>query len=448
MSALPKIVMVGRTNVGKSTLFNRLTSTKRAIVSPIAGTTRDTNVGIVEWDNFTFQLIDTGGLDLSEPNDIEKKVFDMAWRSIEAADLVLLIVDSKQGLLPHDESIAKQLREKHVPFAIVANKADSPSLRMAASDFMPLHKEVISVSAANGTGTGDLLDYINTYLFGKASNKTVAAEKEAEQPQEQQIAITFAGLPNVGKSSLMNALLGREEVIVSPVPHTTRETRDVDFEFEGRSFKLVDTAGIRKAQKLRTSLVRESADRSLEALRKTDWVIMVVDATAPSWGEQEHYILDSILRTGANVLIAANKWDLLESEDRYKEFRQRWESHFGHYPWIPVIPISAKSGWHITRLMKQILALDENRHREIPQSALDRLLKKAIARRRPQKKKGPEAPYIHAIKQIGTQPPVFEVVIDYDDTLANFYVRYLMKVIRSQFEFTATPIRISVRAIR
>lgn len=446
--------MVGRTNVGKSTLFNRLTSTKQAIISPIAGTTRDINVGKVEWDGFIFQLTDTGGLDLSEPNDIEKKVFDKAWRSIEQADLVMLVVDAKQGLLPHDESITKQLREKQVPFLVVANKADSPSNRMSSSDFMPLHHEVIAVSAANGTGTGDLLDYVNTYLFGKAAVAAKAggvkteAEATAAAAAPKPISITFAGLPNVGKSSMVNALLGRDEVIVSPVPHTTRESRDVDFVFEGQPFTLVDTAGVRKAQKLRTTLIRESADRSLEAMRKSDWIIMVIDASAPNWGEQEHYILDSIMRTGANVLIAANKWDILPGEDRFKKFRERWESHFGHYPWIPVIPVSAKSSWHITRLIKEVIKLDENRRREIPQSALDRLLKKAIARRRPQKKKGPEAPYIHAIKQLGICPPVFEIIIDYDNTLAEFYVRYLTKVIRSQFDFTATPIRTTVRAIR
>lgn len=446
--------MVGRTNVGKSTLFNRLTGSNRAIVSPIAGTTRDINTGKVEWDGFSFRLTDTGGLDLSEPNEIEEKVLDMAWRAIESADLVLLVVDSQLGLLPHDQSIAKQLREKRAPFVIVANKSDSPNLRQHAADFMQLHKEVIAVSAANGTGTGDLLDFIYTYLFGKnAKPAETSAVSDASEGAEAAVAakpisITFAGLPNVGKSSLINALLGREEVIVSPVPHTTRESRDIDFSFENKAFKLVDTAGIRKAQKLRTSLVRESADRSLSAIRNSDWIIFVVDATAPSWGEQEHYILDSIIRSGANVLIAANKWDLLQGEDRYAEFRTRWETHFGHYPWIPVIAVSAKSGWHITRLMKQILVLDENRRREIPQSALDRLLKKAIARRRPQKKKGPEAPYIHAIKQLETCPPKFEIIIDYDNTLADFYVRYLTKVIRSQFDFTATPIRTTVRAIR
>jgi GTP-binding protein len=263
-----------------------------------------------------------------------------------------------------------------------------------------------------------------------------------------EISVTLAGLPNVGKSSLINSLLGREEVIVSPKPHTTRESRDLFLEFEGTPIRLVDTAGIRKTQKLRGSLIMQSADRSLDAIHKSDWVILVLDATKENWGEQDHYILDTIMKAGASVVIAANKWDLLEGEDRYKQFRKRFEREFGLFSWIPIIPISAKSGWHIARLLRTIIENNPNRTRELPQSALDRLLKKAVARRRPQKKKGPEAPYIHSIKQIGVNPPKFEIIIDYDNTLAEFYTRFISKVIRSQFEYTGTPIRMRVRAIR
>lgn len=439
----PSIVLVGRTNVGKSTLFNRLTESEQAIVSKIAGTTRDRNVGRVEWIGKEFTVIDTGGLDLSHPDDVEKKVFEMAWRSMEEADLVALVVDAKDGLLPQDREVARQLRARRIEFIIIANKADSPSLKHQSAEFFALTKTVFPVSAANGTGTGDLLDYLIARLF--PAEATPAPQIVAE-PGE--IAITLAGLPNVGKSSLINALVGREEVIVSPVPHTTRESRDLFITFEGKPVRMVDTAGVRKTQKLKGILTQQSAKRSLAAINRSDWVILVIDATKDNWGEQEHYILDEIVRSGASVVIAANKWDMLEGEDRYKAFRQRWEREFGHYDWIPVIAISAKKAWHIQRLMRTVLSMHENRSRTIPQSALDRLLKKAVARRRPQKKKGPEAPYIHAIKQIGTEPPSFEVVIDYDNTLAEFYVRYLSKIIRSQFDFAGTPIRMRVRAIR
>jgi GTP-binding protein len=438
----PSLVLVGRTNVGKSTLFNRLTESEQAIISKIGGTTRDRNVGEVEWIGKHFTVVDTGGLDLSHPDDIEKKVFDMAWRAMKEASLVALVVDAKDGLLPQDKDIARQLRAKRIDFIILANKADSPSLKHQSSEFFALHKTVFPVSAANGTGTGDLLDYLVARLY-----PADAPDSPEVKPQEE-IAITLAGLPNVGKSSLLNALIGHEEVIVSEKPHTTRESRDAFFLFDGQPIRLVDTAGVRKTQKMRGLLNQESAKRSLLAIKRADWVILVVDATKDNWGEQEHYILDEIIHSGASVIVAANKWDLLEDEDRYKKFRERWEREFGHFSWIPVLPVSAKSGWHISRLMKTIIGMQENRKREIPQSALDRLLKKAVARRRPQKKKGPDAPYVHAIKQIGTEPPHFEVVIDYDNTLAEFYVRYLSKVIRSQFDFEGTPIRMRVRAIR
>ncbi len=441
---LPSVVLVGRTNVGKSTLFNRLTETEHAIVSPIGGTTRDRNIANVEWVGYNFNLIDTGGLDLSHPDDVEKKVFEMAWRSVQEADLILLVLDAKDGLLPQDQDIARQLREKGKDFIVVANKADSPSLKHQSAEFFAVAKTVFPVSAANGTGTGDLLDYVVARLFPAKPAPSPASPMETRE----EISITFAGLPNVGKSSLLNSLLGREEVIVSPKPHTTRESRDVFLEFEGHPIRLVDTAGIRKQQKLRGTLVQQSAARSLQAIRQADWVVLVVDATKDNWGEQDHYILDTIIKSGASVIIAANKWDMLEGEDRYEQFKKRFAREFGLYDWIPVVAISAKSGWHVARVLRTIIELHPNRKREIPQSALDRLLKKAVARRRPQKKKGPEAPYIHAIKQVGTEPPHFEVIIDYDNTLAHFYVRYLMKVIRAQFEFDGTPIRIHVRAIR
>lgn len=441
---LPTAVLVGRTNVGKSTLFNRLTETERAIISPIAGTTRDRNIAKVEWVGYEFDLIDTGGLDLSHPDDVEKKVFEMAWQAVQTADLIMLVLDTKDGLLPQDQEIARQLREKGKDFIVVANKADSPSLKHQSAEFFAVSKTVFPVSAANGTGTGDLLDYVVARLF--PTKPTAAPAGPIEEREE--IAIAFAGLPNVGKSSLLNSLLGREEVIVSEKPHTTRESRDVFLEFEGTPIRLIDTAGIRKQQKLRGSLVQQSAARSLSAIRQADWVVLVVDATKENWGEQDHYILDTIIKSGASVIIAANKWDLLEGEDRYEQFKKRFAREFGLFDWIPVIAISAKTGWHIARVLRTIIELHPNRKRELPQSALDRLLKKAVARRRPQKKKGPEAPYIHAIKQIGTEPPYFEVVIDYDNTLAAFYTRYLMKVIRSQFEFDGTPIRIRVRSIR
>ena len=442
----PSVALVGRTNVGKSTLFNRLTETEQAIVSRIAGTTRDRNIGKVEWVGNEFDLIDTGGLDLSHPDDIEKKVFEMAWRAVQEADLVMLIVDAKDGLLPQDQEIARQLREKGIDFIVAVNKADSPSLKHQSAEFFGISKTVFPVSAANGTGTGDLLDYIVARILPTKPSAAAPSAPAAEKPEE--IAIAFAGLPNVGKSSLVNALLGREEVIVSEKPHTTRESRDVELTFENRAIRLIDTAGIRKNQKLRAPLTKESAERSLQAIRRADWVVLVLDATKENWGEQDHYILDTIMRSGASVIIAANKWDLLPGEDRYKEFLKRFEREFGIFDWIPVVAISAKTGWHIARVLRTIIELHPNRSRHLPTSALDRLLKKAVARRRPQKAKGPEAPYIHAIKQIGDNPPAFEVIIDYDGTLAPFYTRYLTKVLRAAFDFRGTPIRMRVRAIR
>ena len=438
---LPTVVLVGRTNVGKSSLFNRLTESKQALVSRVPGTTRDLNQGVVEWEGDYFLLIDTGGIDLSTPDDIDQKVIDQAWKIMKKADKVFLVTDAKDGLVPGDTKIAQQLREERIDFDVIANKADSPRLRENSAEFLELHPTVYPLSAVNGSGTGDFLDE----LIKELPQEKLKVEEESEK---KEISVAFAGIPNVGKSSLLNALLNREEVIVSEKPHTTRESRDTFLEFEGVNFRLIDTAGIRKTRKMRKFLMRKSAEFSLDAIKQADWVIFMIDATEPKWGEQERYILDTIIKSGTNIIMAANKWDLLEDEDRYKDFQSRWSRTFGSKYWIPVMPVSAKNKWHVGKLLTRIIELNENRHRQFPQSALDRLLKAAVKRRRPQKKKGPEAPYIHTIKQLDTAPPTFEIVIQNQDTLAESYVRFIEKMFRQKFDFEGTPIRLYVRSVR
>jgi len=358
------------------------------------------------------------------------------------SDVVLLVVDTKEGLVPSDRAIVQTLRKRNINFVVVANKADGTKLRNLAAEFYELHDVVFPLSAIAGNGTGDLLDYLEEHLSEETTEST------RELPEKKSISISLAGIPNVGKSSLLNALIGQDEVIVSDQPHTTREARDIDLTYKGTELTIIDTAGIRKARKLRTFLIKSSADRTLESIEKSDWVIFVIDSTEERWGEQERYILDRVIKSGTNVIFAANKWDLLEGEDRFKEFKERWNRHFGYKPWIPIIPISADTKWHVHKLLDKILELEENRLREIPRSALDRTLKRAVNRRRPQKKKGPQAPYIHGVNQVAVAPPTFEIVISYKDTLADGYVRFLAKQLRHEYEFEGTPLRIFVRPIK
>lgn len=438
---LPTIVLVGRTNVGKSTLFNRLTETSQAIVSTIAGTTRDQNRGICEWQGRQFMVVDTGGLDLSDPDEIEEAVIKQVWKTIDEASLIALVVDSRDGLLPNDEKIATQLRKRNYEFVVVPNKADNPKRRQASMEFLAISPTIIPVSAINGSGTGDLLDYV---LEQNLSETNLVSNTVSED-----ISIAILGIPNVGKSSLLNAFSEEKDLIVSDVAHTTRESRDKMIEYKDQKLRIIDTAGIKKFSKMRRFLMIESAKRSLESLESADWAIFVIDATQKNWGQHERYILERIVRSGTNVVVAANKWDKLkENPDRFKEFESNWEADFGNFPWIPIIPISAKTGWHINRLLETIIELNPNRSRKIPQSALTRLLKRAMLRRRPQRKKGPDAPYVHTLQQVDTAPPTFEVVIDFKDTLAESYVRFLQKQLREKFDFRATPVRLFVRSVK
>ncbi len=455
---LPLVVIFGRTNVGKSTLFNCLTEKHRALVSSIEGTTRDSNIGTVEWQYSNFSLIDTGGImDLKyltgqkiKTDDIEAKVQKQARDYIIKASLVLFVVDARDGLLPQDRQmtiLVKKLLPKNKKIILVANKVDSPSLRKEIAEFNKLALgEPIAVSAANGSGTGDLLDVIVNDLKKTKQTVKVKMQKEEVQPI---INVSIIGKPNVGKSSLINAILGEEKIIVSPTPHTTREPRDTLIEYGGYQINLVDTAGISKQgqkgarrQKLKNSLEKLSIEQSLKTLKKAQIALLVVDVNE-GLTHQDAKLVEEIVDRKVSVIIVANKWDLIKNRDT-KLFTQKIYGNFPFIQWAPIQFISAVTGEKVNKVMDLIIKVAEARQTQVSENALGKFLGRIVKVHRPAKAKGTKHPHLSGFKQIGNNPPVFSIHIGSKDTVHFSYLRFIENRLREKFGFMGTPITIII----
>lgn len=445
---IPTIALVGRTNVGKSTLFNRLLERQAAIVSDVAGTTRDRKEGICLWRGMVVKLIDTGGLDMDNMDEIELNVVKQADLAMKQADVVLFVVDMKQGPLPIERQLADKLMKSGKPVLVVGNKAEAPAARNAAND--PMWRLValpapIPVSALRGTGTGDLLDAIYDTL------KTVGL-KPAELSEVKAVRVTVVGKPNVGKSSLLNAVMGEQRFIVSPVAHTTREPNDVLIEYKGREYTLMDTAGLLKAAKMKKQggLVEQGAARTEKVLRRTDVVLFVIDITEPI-GTQDKMIAGLIKESGAGVIIVANKWDLVKGKDPSTINRVR-EHIAGTLPFIafaPVVFVSAKTSQRIPELFELVDTVQKHRHTEIPEGELERYWRSAVRAHLPSRGKGPKPPEILGMEQVEIAPPVFNLHIKAKrlDVLHPSYLRFLENRLRETFDLSGTPIVINVRGM-
>lgn len=451
--------------MGKSTLFNRLIENNQAIVSAIEGTTRDSNLGDAHWQGRTVSLIDSGGIidpskitgrkssarKAEETEDIDINVQKKARDYITRADLVLLVVDARSGLLPADSQLASLLKKtlgSTEKILLVANKADKPGLRKSAVEFTKLGLgEPLPVSAATGSGTGDLLDVIIENLYKSKS----AAPQPEQEPEEfpAPIPVSIIGKPNVGKSSLANKLLGEDRIIISSVPHTTREPQDIHIEYQDRPIKLVDTAGIsRKGRKearhgrIKHALEKISVTRSLGALRRSDIALLVIDITE-SITQQESKLVQEILESKNSLVIVANKWDLIK-EKNTKKITSYIHAQLPFVSWAPIIFISAKTGEKINNIPDVILKLDKARKQIINENYLSRILVKMLKKQTPRKSRGAGRPYIHTLKQAASNPPVFEIRIGSRDSLSRNYLKFMENYLRKELNFLGTPITIRV----
>lgn len=465
----PVVALVGRPNVGKSTLFNRLAGRRIAIVEDFPGTTRDRLYATAEWGGISFLVVDTGGLTaLDTPQDkatqrprrrardgtqppigqtagVESGLFleemrRQAYIAIEEADVVVFLVDAEVGLTPDDREIADVLRRSRKPVLLVANKADSARRSADAVEFYALGLgDPIVVSALHGLGTGDLMEHIVEAL---AVSGVLPTEDE-ETPQEcPQIAIV--GRPNVGKSSLLNRLLGEERIIVSEVPGTTRDAIDTRLSFAGQPLVLIDTAGIRRRGKITPGVEKHSVLRTMKAINRADVCLLVLDAREGVTAQDQH-IAGYILDEAKSAVIVVNKWDAVDKDAHtMQEYTQQIRSVLGFMDYVPLLFVSALTGQRVHQVLEVALQVWRERRYRISTSDLNQLVQDAVARHPPKSRTGRQLRFYYAT-QAEVDPPTFIFFVN-DPELVHFsYQRYLENRIRELYHFTGTPLRLIFR---
>jgi GTP-binding protein len=439
--AKPIVAIVGRPNVGKSTLFNRLVGERRAIVEDEPGTTRDRVYGTTDWGGVEFTIIDTGGLqddreviEAGSLTQIARHTRDQAHVAIGEADVIVFLVDARTGPNAGDYEVAELLRRADKPTILVANKADSTARREAAFEFYELGLgDPIAISSYHGTGTGDLLDRIV---------ESLPEADEEEAPEGPAIAIV--GRPNVGKSRLLNAFLGQERSIVSDVPGTTRDSLDTVLIWAGQPITLIDTAGIRRRGRIDRGIEQYSVLRSMRAIDRADVVLLVVDATE-GFTAQDLHIAGYIAEQKKGVVVVVNKWDLIEKDSStMEEYRQQAREALDFMPYAPLVFVSAKFGQRVQQILDSALAVVAERHRRVPTAALNKMLKEAVAAHPPPSKPGKWIKFFYAT-QADVSPPTF-IIFTNDPAQIHFsYRRYLENKLREMFGFSGTAIRMSFR---
>lgn len=437
----PTVVLVGRPNVGKSTLFNRVTKTRRSIVTPIAGTTRDVIVQPAEWQNTTFTLIDTGGSFGASADPLHELVIAQGQRALEAADVIVFVVDGREGLVPGDQEIAQTLRDARVPVILAVNKTDDKRTRGRVLEFYELGFDpVVEIAAEHGEGVGDLLDEVVRRLpSGRDAGKSI------DTPEETAIAIV--GRPNVGKSSLLNRLLKEERSIVSEMPGTTRDTVDATLRWHKRTFRIVDTAGIRRPGRVGKSGPLESLSVLLakRAIDQADVAVLIIDATLGA-ADQDGAIAGEAERAGCGIVIVANKWDLVKDRgpDFYKKFDDELKRQLKFLDYAPILHISAMTGERATKVLEMVDRVADARSRRVPTGELNRFVRE-VAAEHPPTSPGRKAVKILYAAQTSVEPPTFVFFTNVATEFHFSYQRYLVNRLREKFKLEGTPIRLHVR---
>lgn len=432
----PLVAIVGRPNVGKSTLFNRILAARTAIVEREPGVTRDRIYADAEWSGRGFVLVDTGGLE-APPSAFADLVQDQAKVAIDEADLILFVVDARTGLVPDDQVIADMLRRSQKRVVLVANKAETHDLRQQSQEFFALGLgQPYAVSAAHGLQVGDLLDAV------------LAAVPQAptgdDAGRRSRLPLAVIGRPNSGKSTLVNSVFGSARMITSDVPGTTRDAVDVNLEFEGQSLTLIDTAGLRRPSRVEPGLDRWSTLRSLRAVQRSEVVVLMVDVTQDIT-EQEQRMARYAADAGRGLVIALNKIDLLErSGGAVSDVQARARDNLYFVPWAPLIAISARTGEHTARLIRAALRVAELRRQRVPREELEALVRNACLLRPPGAYHGRPVRFAGA-EQLPGLPPAFAVYFNWPQAVAGSYLRFIENRLREAYDFTGTPLTVLAR---
>ena len=434
----PTVVLVGRPNVGKSTLFNRITNSRRSIVTAIPGTTRDVIAQPAEWQGVIFTLVDTGGMFGASADPLHELVIVAGRRAVETADVIVLVVDGREGLVPGDQEIAARLRSAAVPVLVAVNKTDDKRARGRAVEFYQLGFEpVVEMAAEHGEGVGDLLDEIIQRL---------PARRDAPvEPEETAVAIV--GRPNVGKSSLLNRLLHEERSIVSEMPGTTRDTVDAVLKWRHRTFRIVDTAGIRRKGRVASSGQLESLSVILarRAIEKADVAVLLVDSNEGAT-DQDATIAGEAEKAGCGIIIAANKWDLMKGRGTNfsKTFDDKLRQQMKFLDYAPILHISATTGERTPKVLETIDQVAEARLRRIPTGELNRFFQTVTAAHPPASPGRRQVRIMYATQK-GVAPPTFVLFTNVATEFHFSYERFLVNQLREAFGFIGTPIRLHVR---
>jgi GTPase len=429
----PVVALIGRPNVGKSALFNRIVGSNTAIVSDEAGTTRDRHFARADWAGHNFWLVDTGGLveDPNLPMDVEiRRQVDLA---IAESDVLLFVVDALAGVHPSDARIVEMLRASGKPWILVANKADKPQstdyfefFNLGAGDPMP-------VSAVNGHGSGDLLDAVTERL----------PEAAAEPDDAMKIAVI--GRPNVGKSSIVNRLLGEERLVVSEVAGTTRDAIDTPMRYHGRTFVFIDTAGLRRQSRVEDGIEFYSALRTRRAIERADICVLVVDATEGAIHAQDLKVAHLAWEAGRGLIVVVNKWDIVSKDDKASaKFQKESGEKAPFLNFVPFVFTSATTGQRVTKVLELILQVEQERLKRVPTSQVNDRLQELLARRQPPQAAGREVKLNYAT-QVEIAPPTFAIFGNNPDLVQEHYVRYLHNGFRESWGFTGNPLRILLR---
>ena len=439
----PLVVIIGRPNVGKSTLFNRLTGARKAIVGDEPGITRDRIYGEVEWKAKTFELVDTGGIVPDDEAIIPANIFKQAGFAIDKAQAIIWVVDARAGAIPLDEEIGVFLRNIGKPVFIAANKAETRKVEEEAAEFYQFGFEMMPVSAEHGTSVGDLLDQVFDVLdFGE----------ETEEEKSDEIKLAIIGRPNVGKSSLLNKILGEERVIVSPIAGTTRDAIDTYLTVDEQKFLLIDTAGIRRKGKTTEMAEKLSVIMARKSLERADVAVMIIDAVEGITSLDAN-IAGYAVESGCSIILVVNKWDALEEKETNTiyRFEDEMRQKMKFLDWAPMVTISALTGQRVTNILPLVVKANEARNLRVPTAKLNKFFEENIS----QPKGGATASSgkggishikVQYITQGGLRPPLFVLFTSGGRAGLHFsYLRYIENRLRAEFDFFATPIRLKER---